>query len=93
MDDGSQEARRRIWTLYQPLDLVEEEETNDAAIMDIGTITVEEDWSEEYGADDQSYETPDELVFSAPDYEEIRLCEEPRVHEYWEYWNSWMPFG
>ena len=47
LDDGSQEARRRIWTLYHPSDLVEEEETNDAMIMDIGAITVEEDWHEE----------------------------------------------
>ena len=28
--------------------------------------------------------TLEELFFSTPDYEEIRLCEEPKVHEYWE---------
>ena len=50
---------RQIWTLYHPLDPVEEDETNDAVTMDIGTITVEEDWSEEYESDDQSYGTPD----------------------------------
>ena len=53
--------------------MVKEEETNDAIIMDIGAITVEEDWSEEYESDDQSYGTLDELFYSAPDYEEIRL--------------------
>ena len=52
--------------------------------MDLGAITVEEDWSEDYGADNQFYEIPDELFFSAPDYEEIRLCEEPEVQDYWE---------
>ena len=84
MDDGSQEARRQIWTLYHPSDLVEEEETNDAMIMDLGTITVEDNWSEEYELDDQSNGTLEELFFSAPDYEEIRLYEEPKVHKYWE---------
>ena len=65
-------------------DLLGEDETNEATTMDIGAITVEEDWSEEYESDDQSYGIPDELFFSAPDYEEIRLCEEPKVHKYWE---------
>ena len=60
---------RRIWTLYLPSDPVREDETNDAMTMDIGTITVEEDWSEEYESDDQSYGTPDELYFSSPDHE------------------------
>ena len=64
--------------------MVKEEETNEAAIMDKGAIMVEEDWSEEYESDDQSYGILDELFFSAPDYEEIRLCKEHRVHEYWE---------
>ena len=73
LDDGSQEARRRIWTLYHPSDLVKE----DAMIMDIGAITVEDDWSEEYKLDNQCDGTLEELFFSAPDYEEIRLCEEP----------------
>merc|ERR1711867_315494 len=52
LDKGNQKARRQIWTLYHPSDLVEEEETGDTAIMDLGAITVKEDWSEDYGADD-----------------------------------------
>ena len=52
--------------------------------MDLGAITAEGDWNEDYGADNQSYEPLDKLFFTAPDYKEIRLCEEPRVHDYWE---------
>ena len=52
--------------------------------MDLGAITAEGDWNEDNGADDHSYKTSDELFFAAPDYEEIQLCEEPRVNKYWE---------
>ena len=48
LDKGNQKARRRIWTLYHPSDLVEEEETDDTGIMDLGAITVEEDWREDH---------------------------------------------
>ena len=34
LDKGNQKARRRIWTLYHLLDLVEEEDTEDTLIMD-----------------------------------------------------------
>ena len=52
--------------------------------MDLNAITAEGDWSEDYGLDGQSYGSSDELFFTAPDYEEIILCEDPGVHEYWE---------
>ena len=77
LDKGSQKARRRIWTLYHPSDLVEEEGTEDTVTMDLGAITADGDWNEDYESDNQSYKTSDELFFAAPDYEEIRLCEEP----------------
>ena len=82
LDKGNQKAIKQIWPLYHPSDLVEEEDTDDTVIMDLGAITAEGDWNEDYRADDQSYKTSDKLFFAAPDYEEIRLCEEPRVHEY-----------
>ena len=84
LDKGNQKARRRIWTLYHLSYLVEEEDTDDTVIMDLGAITAEGDWNEDYGSDNQPYKTSDKLFFAAPDYEEIRLCEEPRVHKYWE---------
>ena len=34
--------------IYNESDPVEEDETNDAVTMDIGAITLEEDWSDEY---------------------------------------------
>ena len=34
LDKGNQKARRRIWTLYHPLDLIEEGDTKDIALMD-----------------------------------------------------------
>ena len=40
---GNQKARRRIWTLYHPSDLVEEEDTKDTAIMELDAITAEGD--------------------------------------------------
>ena len=52
LDKGNQKARRRIWTLYHPLDLIEEEDTDDTVIMDLGAITAEGDWNEDYGQDD-----------------------------------------
>ena len=52
--------------------------------MTLGTITAEKDCNEEYGADDQLQENSDELFFSHPDYKTVRLCEEPKAHDYWE---------
>ena len=52
--------------------------------MNLGAITAEGGWEEDYGSDDQSYKASEELFFAAPDYKDIRLCEEPEVHEYWE---------
>ena len=55
LDKENQKARRRIWTLYHPSDLTEEEDTEDNVIMNLGAITAEGDWEEDYGSDDQSY--------------------------------------
>ena len=84
LEKENQKARRWIWTLYHPSDLTEEEDTEDNVIMNLGAITAEGDWEEDYGSDDQSYKASEELFFAAPDYKDIRLCEEPKVHEYWE---------
>ena len=82
--EGSLKVRRRIWALYHPSDLVKEEDTNDPGIMGLNALTAEGDWSEDYVVNGQSYVSSDELFFAAPDYEEIRLCEDTGVHEYWE---------
>ena len=74
--EGSLKVRRRIWALYHPSDLVEEEDTNDPGIMGLNTLTAEGGWSEDYIVNGQSYVSSDELFFTAPDYEEIRLCED-----------------
>ena len=84
LDKGNQPARRRIWTLYHPADLTEEEDTEDIVIMELGAITAEKDWNEDYRADDQLHETPGELFFANPDYENVSLCEEPEAQDYWE---------
>ena len=52
--------------------------------MSLNTLTAEGDWSEDYVVNGQSYVSSDELFFAAPDYEEIRLCEDTGVHKYWE---------
>ena len=52
--------------------------------MELGAITAEKDCNEEYGADDQLQGNSDKLFFSHPDYEMVRLCEEPQAHDYWE---------
>ena len=83
MNKENQKAWRRIWTLYHPSDLIEEEDTEDNVIMSMGAITAEGGREEDYRSDDQSYQASEELFFAAPDYKDIRLCEEPDVHEYW----------
>ena len=52
--------------------------------MGLNTLTAEGDWSEDYVVNGQSYVSSDELFFAAPDYEEIRLCEDTGLHKYWE---------
>ena len=54
LDKGNQKARRQIWTLYHPSDLVEEEDTNDPGIMGLNALTAEGDWSEDYVVNGQS---------------------------------------
>ena len=54
LDKGNQKAGRRIRALYHPSDLVKEEDSDDTVIMDLGAITAEGDWSEDYGSDGQS---------------------------------------
>ena len=84
LDGRRQETMRQIRTLYHSLEPVKEDQANDTMTMDIGAITVEEDWSEESESDNQSYGAPDRLFFLDPDHEEIRLYDEPKVHKYWE---------
>ena len=66
------------------MELTEEGDTEDTVIMELGAITAEKDWNEDYRSDDQLHETSGELFFATPDYKNIRLCEEPKVHNYWE---------
>ena len=84
LDKENQPARRRIWTLYHPLDWTKEGDTKDTAIMELGAITAEKDCNEDYGADDQLHKISGKLFFAHPDYKNVRLCEEPRAHNYWE---------
>ena len=44
----------------------------------------EEDRREESEQASQSTKTPEELFFMDPDHEEMRICKEPEVQNYWE---------
>ena len=52
--------------------------------MSLNALATDGGWGKEYAVDSQAYVSADELFFAAPDYEDIRVCEDPDVHEYWE---------
>ena len=52
--------------------------------MEIGAITGEDGRRDDGSQASQSTETPEELFFTDPDHEEMRISEEPEVQNYWE---------
>ena len=82
--EGSLKVGKQIGALYHPSNLDEDEEPNDTGIMSLNILAMDDGWGKEYAVDSQAYVNTDELFFAAPDYEDVRVCEDPDVHEYWE---------
>ena len=81
LDKGNQKARRRIWDLYHPSDLVKGEDTDDTVITDLGAITAEGDWSGDYKSDSQSSEG---ILSTESDCEQTKTNEESKVQNHGE---------
>ena len=52
--------------------------------MEIGAIIGEERNTDDGGHISYSTKRPDDLFFTDPDHEEVRISEEPEVQNYWE---------
>ena len=52
--------------------------------MELGAISIEGDRRDESEQANHPTGTSEELFFMDPAHEEIRICEEPKVQDYWE---------
>ena len=77
-----QERMKQIRELHQQLEPAGEDDTNNPLAMELDTIAIEEDRKDEQA--NHPTRTSEELFFTDPAHEEIRICEEPEVQDYWE---------
>ena len=79
-----QETMRQIRALHQQLEPAEEDDTNDPKALEIGAITIEEDRKDKSEQANHPTGASEELFFTDLAHEEIRICKEPEVQDYWE---------